>query len=458
MKKIYAILGSALVALPVLAEQPQLPNNGFEEGWKDCIPWTSAGNTDTQGTTCASWTISQVIGINTDGAEKAGATTVGEKVEGYNSASAVKIYNSPNSMLDIYTVPGYVSLGTTWSTSVMGSQNDGGSFGGIDFNGRPEKITFMYKFERNGENTQPANAIAYLWKGTWTQADVPGNITLFTSPAAVNMVDRDRNILGMATDKGGAVTKTEGAELIAKGTTVITEVTSEWVKGEIVFEYLSDATPEKINVIFAANDYFTSTGQVQGNALTVDDVQCVYASAHDGKPYTGKVTIEMFGSDITEGGADATVYINQLTANTCSFLLPDFTITGLGSVGDIFLPKVDMTFGENELTTFNAKVDDLSLLDGEIHAEVTLNGTVDKEGNASFKIDVLWTNNDPQIPINVTFNGKGDGGFAGVEDITVDDANAPVHYYNLQGVRVDNPQNGLYIRVQGKKATKVAIR
>ena len=47
---------------------------------------------------------------------------------------------------------------------------------------------------------------------------------------------------------------------------------------------------------------------------------------------------------------------------------------------------------------------------------------------------------------------------AGVNDIVVDEANAPVEYYNLQGVRVANPENGLYIRVQGKKATKVLVK
>lgn len=38
------------------------------------------------------------------------------------------------------------------------------------------------------------------------------------------------------------------------------------------------------------------------------------------------------------------------------------------------------------------------------------------------------------------------------------DANAPVVYYNLQGQRVANPENGLYIRVQGNKVEKVALR
>lgn len=38
------------------------------------------------------------------------------------------------------------------------------------------------------------------------------------------------------------------------------------------------------------------------------------------------------------------------------------------------------------------------------------------------------------------------------------DANAPVEYYNLQGVRVANPENGIYIRRQGKNVTKVMVK
>lgn len=42
-----------------------------------------------------------------------------------------------------------------------------------------------------------------------------------------------------------------------------------------------------------------------------------------------------------------------------------------------------------------------------------------------------------------------------VSDIADADADAPVVYYNLQGMRVDNPTSGLYIRRQGKSAAKV---
>ena len=45
----------------------------------------------------------------------------------------------------------------------------------------------------------------------------------------------------------------------------------------------------------------------------------------------------------------------------------------------------------------------------------------------------------------------------GIDDVTVEE-NAPVEYYNLQGVRVENPANGLYIRRQGNTATKVLVK
>ena len=49
---------------------------------------------------------------------------------------------------------------------------------------------------------------------------------------------------------------------------------------------------------------------------------------------------------------------------------------------------------------------------------------------------------------------------AGVAEIVIDDENAPVEFYNLNGVRVnsDNLVPGLYIRRQGAKASKIIVR
>lgn len=47
---------------------------------------------------------------------------------------------------------------------------------------------------------------------------------------------------------------------------------------------------------------------------------------------------------------------------------------------------------------------------------------------------------------------------SGIEGVDVEAIDAKAEYYNLQGVRVENPAAGLYIRRQGNKVTKVIIR
>ncbi len=47
---------------------------------------------------------------------------------------------------------------------------------------------------------------------------------------------------------------------------------------------------------------------------------------------------------------------------------------------------------------------------------------------------------------------------AGIANVAVADENAPVEFFNLQGVRVANPENGLFIRRQGNTATKVLVK
>lgn len=46
----------------------------------------------------------------------------------------------------------------------------------------------------------------------------------------------------------------------------------------------------------------------------------------------------------------------------------------------------------------------------------------------------------------------------GVNDVIAADAEVAPVYYNLQGVRVANPANGLYIKVAGEKASKVLVK
>lgn len=47
---------------------------------------------------------------------------------------------------------------------------------------------------------------------------------------------------------------------------------------------------------------------------------------------------------------------------------------------------------------------------------------------------------------------------SGVDGIAPDPEGGPAEYFTLQGIRIENPQNGLYIRRQNGKTTKVLIR
>lgn len=60
--------------------------------------------------------------------------------------------------------------------------------------------------------------------------------------------------------------------------------------------------------------------------------------------------------------------------------------------------------------------------------------------------------------VSILFNVKiPEQGESGMALPTVDNADAPVEYYNLQGVRIAEPSHGLYIRRQGNTATKVIL-
>ena len=47
--------------------------------------------------------------------------------------------------------------------------------------------------------------------------------------------------------------------------------------------------------------------------------------------------------------------------------------------------------------------------------------------------------------------------FSGIENLTIDEKEFSIEYYNLQGVKVENPDNGVYIKKQGSRMTKVVM-
>lgn len=60
-------------------------------------------------------------------------------------------------------------------------------------------------------------------------------------------------------------------------------------------------------------------------------------------------------------------------------------------------------------------------------------------------------------PVAVTFEVN-NGETTGISDITADGNNAPAEYFNLQGVRVDRPEGGVFIMRQGNTVKKVYVK
>lgn len=280
MKKTLLMLAIATACSSAMAQtdDSKLPNGDFEGTWSACIPWTSNGYKKSMNKQPESWTVSNVSGAN-----GTGATNVGEHLTPGRGGqgNAVTIYNVANEYMSSQVVPGYITLGTTWSTSKGAfpvTNKDGGTFGGISFKYKPDALRFYYKRSCR-ENNVRSSVVAYLWNGSTTQKYVPGNISLMSSPKKVTMTDRDINVLKMSTSghQGGAVT--DKSKLIAKLEAYTTDTPSDWTEWTIPFEYTKeniDKTPEKINVIIAANDYFNSSNVTAGVSMSIDDVELVY--------------------------------------------------------------------------------------------------------------------------------------------------------------------------------------
>lgn len=116
----------------------------------------------------------------------------------------------------------------------------------------------------------------------------------------------------------------------------------------------------------------------------------------------------------------------------------------------------------NEFTTWNVAFDGSNVIfsvdrtkDGE-DKHIVIAVSKGAQGTwysnlAPAVVDGLTAGTDYILP-NIYVKGS-----TAVSDIVVD-ADAPVEYYNLQGIRVANPENGIYIRRQGNSVSKVYVR
>ena len=272
MNKKFYLLGLCVAASATVANAQQLPNFGFEQ-WKDACGSSesfgySSGMRQRPGTEPMDWNGSSVNQNVLVTVEKELVTkTAGMDGEG----SAVRMENvfvSPDffpTMGD--EAPGYVTFGTPWVYAVTNlSECDGGTYGGINFDKKPDAIQGY--FRTTDSNEEKSHIIVYLWNGTFES-----KVGSKSAPSEVRQ-NVDRAILG----------KSNAGEIVGNGNLVAScdlefKATSKWEPEIAELSYEENAgEPTMMNVIISAGNYWDRDGLNVGTALEADDVDFVYYS------------------------------------------------------------------------------------------------------------------------------------------------------------------------------------
>jgi len=283
MKKSFLLSGALLLSISAFtanAQQIPVPNLDFTS-WKGSCgtsTWTSTmypkgGDFTRPGDEPSEWNGSSVASFSIP------MKTISK------DGTSVKIENYEFNKFGInQTIPGYLTLGTPWvfvgGTTMFEAKSyapygDGGSYGGLSFNYKPDAIKVKYK---KTNSVETSHIIAYLWSGEFvskvpTSYDIKGN--KYTYGRELSNVDRV--VLGRQTDN-----VTKKGTLIASVDYSIAAETTDWKDEVIELKYQDgvDKTTkvENVNIIFAASDYWTRANLKGKTSLTIDNTSFVYYS------------------------------------------------------------------------------------------------------------------------------------------------------------------------------------
>ena len=252
------------------ANAQQLPNVGFDS-WKTTCGTSRSISKDGKkvdvarpGVEPSEWNGSNV---NQMGQKKPDLVT--KVVDNSNVVQVKNIYVGVNlGLIKIgSTAPGFINLGTPWvyaSTTI--SDCDGGVFGGISFDKKPDAIKGKYK--RTDSNSEDSHIIAYLWNGTYTSKI--GNVAQTVTEEQNNV---DRVVLGKATGSASG-------KLVASCDKAFSSTANkDWETIVVPLDYVANAgNPTMMNVIISAGDYWNRGNLKENTTLLVDDVDFVYYS------------------------------------------------------------------------------------------------------------------------------------------------------------------------------------
>lgn len=285
MKKSFLLSGALLLSISAFtANAQQIPVSNLDfKSWKGTCgtsTWTSTmnpkyGDFTRPGDEPSEWNGSSVTSFKYP---KKTISKDGTSVKIENAEISIPFFNVHQ------VIPGYLTLGTPWvfvGGTNIGDANsyapygDGGSYGGLSFNYKPDAIKVKYKKTNNEETS---HIIAYLWSGEFvskvpTSYDIDGN--KYTYGRELSNVDRV--VLGRQTDN-----VTKKGTLIASVDYSIAAETTDWKDEVIELKYQDgvDKTTkvENVNIVFSSSDYWTRANLKGKTSLTIDNTSFVYYS------------------------------------------------------------------------------------------------------------------------------------------------------------------------------------
>jgi hypothetical protein len=270
MKKSFLLSGALLLSISAFtANAQQLPNVGFDS-WKTTCGTSRSISKDGKKVDVARPGVepSEWNGSNVDQLGQKKPDLVTKVVDNSNTVVQLKnIYiGLPIPGLGS-TAPGFMNFGTPWvyaSTTIKDC--DGGVFGGLSFNKKPDAIKGKYK--RTDSNSEDSHIIAYLWNGTYTSKI--GNVA---QTVTEEQNDVDRVVLGKTTGLAS------GKLVASCDKAFSTTVNNDWETIVVPLDYVANAgNPTMMNVIISAGDYWNRSNLKKNTTLLVDDVDFVYYS------------------------------------------------------------------------------------------------------------------------------------------------------------------------------------
>lgn len=306
------------------------------------------------------------------------------------------------------------------------------------------------KDENEATGTFTANVKALPVLTTLTLATERTNIGAAGAPIKLTLTAKDQYGVDFAcepefTITGDAAGSVENLNYTAEniGTASIVAVV-----GEV------ESNPIEINIV-AAGDNRALNAEVTGGenaenlAAATDgnwDTQCIMHTmpADNNQEYNTSIVIDL-NPQAPDTGYDITLVEVDWEGASAADYTVDFSIDGAEwDTAYTLTDGAGMTNRHDAFYPEVAAVDDLES-ETKYYRFVRLNVT---------KAATIYGVKVREVTV---YGISNNGTVTGIDNVEVE-SNEAVEYYNLQGVRVDNPENGLYIRRQGNTATKVLIK